>query len=129
MVTPGPKTSTFPSSGKSTSTRATSGRRSVIPPTVRRQRSGSWAAKTDSSQSTSSWCRTAAPIERKTHERLQAICARLGTRTRCKSLRRKPRRKHHGQEKERLEANPSQPPPGHSKGLCGARTRRVVELN
>ena len=31
--------------------------------------------------------------------------------------------------KKRLEANPSQPPPGHLEGLCGARTRRDVELD
>ena len=34
-------------------------------PTANRLRSGSWAALTDNSQSTSSCCRTVAPIERK----------------------------------------------------------------
>ena len=82
MVTPGPKTSTFLSPGKSTSSRATSGMPSVKLPMANRKRAGSWEAMTDSSQSTSSCCRTVAPIEHKetqeAHERLQAICARLG---------------------------------------------------
>ena len=44
-----------------------------------------------------------------------------------KSLRRKPSRKHHGQGKERLETNPSQPPTRQSEDLCGARARQVVD--
>ena len=65
----GQKTSTFPGPGNSTSTRATSGRRSVVSPTVRRWRYGCWVGtKTRTSAgslSTTSCCRTAAPIERK----------------------------------------------------------------
>ncbi|MEW8689310.1 MAG: hypothetical protein AB2556_26100 [Candidatus Thiodiazotropha sp.] len=46
-----------------------------------RLRSDSWAAKTDSSQSTSSCSRTAAPSGRKgSIGRLRAICAKLGNR-------------------------------------------------
>ena len=52
----------FPSPGKSIYTKATSGRRSVLPPTVRRKRYGCLVGvrtrTSAGSQSTSSWCRT-----------------------------------------------------------------------
>ncbi|MEW8689070.1 MAG: hypothetical protein AB2556_24890, partial [Candidatus Thiodiazotropha sp.] len=61
------------------------------------------------------------------HERLQATCAKLGNPELAESLRRKPRGQHYGKGKERLEVNPSQPPPTHSEGLCGAWPWRTLD--
>ena len=67
---------------------------------------------------------------REAHERLKAICAKLGN---PELAERAFGEKHAvsimAKEKERLEANPSQPPPRYREGLRGARSRRPLELD
>ena len=63
------------------------------------------------------------------HERLSDLRRIRQPRARLQSLRRKPRGQHYGKRKERLEANPTKPPPGHREGLCGAWPWRTLELD
>ena len=61
------------------------------------------------------------------HERLKAICAKLGN----PELAERAFGENHmaSKGKERLEANPSQPPPSHREGLRGAQAWRPLELD
>ena len=79
MATPGPKTSTFPSPGKSTSTRATSGMPSAKLPMANLV--AVWLrGGQDRQLSVDQFVLQDGRLYRtqEAHERLQAICARLG---------------------------------------------------
>ena len=128
---PAPKISTSRSQERSTSMRVMSGTPSEKSPKVSHWRSGSWAVETGGSLSTSSCSRTAAPIGRgrPTTDSERSAPESATPSSPQQSLRREPRGLNYGKREERLEANPSEPPAGHQEGLCGALSRRPLELD
>ena len=129
------KTSTFPSPGKSTSTRASLAGDPWCHPRFAVSGMAVWwgedahERRLSADQFVLQDGRTYKT--REAHERLQAICARLGN----TELAERAFGENHAtsimaKEKNAWKPTPaSLPPTRHSEGLCGARTRQVVELD